>query len=45
MSPATFNLIMNSAEIDFEHFTIADAVSLAEFQEDVLSWEDIMKED
>lgn len=45
MSPATFNLIMDSAELNFEHFTIADAVSLAEFHEDVLSWEDIMKED
>lgn len=45
MSPSTFNMYANEAYIDHGYsFTLAEAVSLAEFQEDVLSWEDEMED-
>lgn len=39
MSPQTFNAIQNTADIDFDTFTLADAVGYAEFEEDLHSWE------
>ena len=40
MSPATFNAIANTADIDFDKFTLADAIGYAEFEEALHSWED-----
>ena len=44
MSPSTFYALMNESEKDFEHYTLADAVGYAEFEEDVQSWEDTTDE-
>lgn len=39
MNPATFNAIQNTSDIDFDKFTLADAVGYAEFEEALHSWE------
>lgn len=41
MSPQTMFSIMNNSEIDFDKFTLADAIGYAEFEEEVNSWEDV----
>lgn len=41
MNVSTFNMVMNNSEIDFDKFTLADAISYAEFEEEVNSWEDV----
>lgn len=41
MNPATMYAIMNEADIDFDKFTLADAIGYAEFEEEVNSWEDV----
>lgn len=41
MQVSTFNMIMNNSEIDFDKFTLADAIGYAEFEEEVNSWEDV----
>lgn len=40
MNPATFNAIGNSADIDFDKITLADAIGYIEFEEALHSWED-----
>ena len=44
MSPATFNAIANTADIDFDKFTLADAIGYAEFEEQCHNWEDVVEE-
>lgn len=39
MNCSTWNAMANSAEIDFDTYTLADAIDYAEFIEDVNSWE------
>lgn len=39
MNPATFNAIQNTSDIDFDKFTLSDAIDYAEFEEDINSWE------
>lgn len=41
MTPQTMYAIMNEADIDFDKFTLADAIGYAEFEEEVNSWEDV----
>ena len=41
MNVSTFNAIANTVDIDFDKFTLADAISYAEFEEEVNSWEDV----
>lgn len=38
MNCSTWNAMANSAEIDFETYTLADAIDYAEFIEDVNNW-------
>ena len=44
MTPQTFYAIGNSADIDFDKITLADAIGYIEFEEDINSWEDEMEE-
>lgn len=44
MNPATFNAIGNSADIDFDKFTLADAIGYAEFEEDLHNWEELSED-
>ena len=47
MNVSTFNMVMNSSEIDFdEDFcpTLADAIGYAEFEESINSWEDVVED-
>lgn len=39
MNVSTWNSVMNTADIDFDTFTLADAIGYAEFEEDLHSWE------
>ena len=41
MNPSTFNMVMNNSEIDFDKFTLADAIGYAEFEEDLHNWEEL----
>lgn len=41
MQVSTFNMVMNNSEIDFDKFTLADAIGYTEFEEEVNSWEDV----
>ena len=41
MQVSTFNMVMSNSEIDFDKFTLADAIGYAEFEEEVNSWEDV----
>ena len=40
MTPQTMYAIMNEADIDFDKFTLADAIGYIEFEEALHSWED-----
>lgn len=40
MNCSTWNAMANSAEIDFDTYTLADAIDYAEFIEDVNNWEE-----
>ena len=40
MTPQTMYAIMNEADIDFDKFTLADAIGYAEFEEQCHNWED-----
>lgn len=40
MNCSTWNAMVNSAEIDFDTYTLADAIDLAEFIEDINDWEE-----
>ena len=40
MQVSTFNMVMNNSEIDFDKFTLADAIGYVEFEEALHSWED-----
>lgn len=44
MNVATWNSIMNTSDIDFDNFTLADAIGYVEFEEDVNSWQDMQEE-
>lgn len=39
MNASTWNSVMNTADIDFDTLTLADAVGYAEFEEEIISWE------
>ena len=41
---STFNMVMNNSEIDFDKFTLADAICYAEFEEDLHNWEDSLED-
>lgn len=45
MNPSTFNMNMNTADIDFDTFSIGDAVEVAQFWEDVNYVEIVEEED
>lgn len=44
MNVSTFNMVMNSSEIDFDKFTLADAVGYVEFEEELNNWEDVVED-
>ena len=44
MNVSTFKMVMNSSEIDFDKFTLADAISYAEFEEGLHNWEDVVED-
>jgi hypothetical protein len=39
MNVSTWNSVMNTADIDFDKYTLVDAIGYAEFEEDLHSWE------
>ena len=39
MTPQTMYAIMNTADIDFDKYTLADAIGYAEFEEEISNWE------
>ena len=41
MTPQTMYAIMNEADIDFDKFTLAEAIGYAEFEEDLHNWEEL----
>ena len=44
MTPQTMYAIMNEAEIDFDKFTLADAIGYIEFEEELHNWEDSLED-
>ena len=44
MNVSTFNAIANTADIDFDKFTLADAIGYAEFEEELHNWEDSLED-
>lgn len=44
MNVSTFNMVMNNSEIDFDKFTLADAIGYVEFEEDLHNWEDSLED-
>lgn len=44
MTPQTMFSLMNEADIDFDKFTLADAIGYAEFEEDLHNWEDSLED-
>ena len=44
MNVSTFNAIANTADIDFDKFTLADAIGYIEFEEELHSWEDSLED-
>ena len=44
MTPQTMYAIVNEADIDFDKFTLADAIGYAEFEEDLHNWEDSLED-
>ena len=45
MNVSTFNMVMNNSEIDFDKFTLADAIGYAEFEEQCHNREDVVVEE
>ena len=43
MNCSTWNALANSAEIDFDTYTLADAIGYAEFEEQCTNWEDVVE--